>query len=60
MLPGGLSVVGLCLASPSFEHAAATSLSKLARRLSKSKTSVFLVLHFSTVTAKLVPYFGLV
>jgi hypothetical protein len=54
MLPGGLSVVGLCLVSPAFEPTTAASLTKLASRFSKpyfeSACSAFLTMHFSTIT----------
>jgi hypothetical protein len=54
MLPGGLSVVGLCLVSPAFELTTAASLTKLASRFSKpyieSAWSAFLTMHFSTIT----------
>ena len=58
MLPGGVTVVGLCLVSPSFQPTAVTALTRLARRLSQTYKSTssalhqFLIMHFSTVTAK--------
>ena len=56
MLPGGLSVVGLCLVSPAFELTTAASLTKLASRFSKpyfeSAWSAFLTMHFSTITGR--------
>ena len=64
MLPGGVSVVGLCLMSQSFTECAATSLHKLTRRLCKPRASLpasllphrLLIMHFSTVTERYVPY----
>jgi hypothetical protein len=58
MLPGGLSVVGLCLVSQSFGERAGASLHKLTRHLCKPRALLpsyllpykLLIVHFSTVT----------
>lgn len=57
MLPGGLSVVGLCLASPTLKENSTLSLRKLARQLGHTKNILssqitFLMMHFSTTTAR--------
>lgn len=63
MLPGGVSVVGLCLKSPVIEQDVLIRLKKLTTKLCKPRQFLclshppkLLMIHFSTVTARSVPF----